>query len=285
MITGAGGVLGRALVKRLKLKYKVAALTRKGCDITDTKKVASLFARLQPAIVIHTAAFTDVDGCEKDSPRAYAINVQGTYNIAEKVKSQGAILIYLSTDYVFSGRKRTPYREEDRPSPLSVYAKTKLKGEETVRKLVKKYIIIRTSWLFGKGKTNFMDMVLRRQQGLRQLKIVADKYGSPTYVDDLAGAIEEMIKLIKANQWQDRLYGTYHITNSGFCSWYEYAKYILKIRKVKVKLKPISLLDMKFKARRPVFSVLDNSKYASLAGKPMRSWQEAVKEFLSCRRN
>lgn len=287
LITGASGVLGRALVKRLESKYKVAALTRKDCDVTDSKKVASVFLRLRPNIVIHTAAFTDVDGCQKDSQRAYAINAQGTYAIAKNAQSAGAMLIYLSTDYVFSGRKKTPYREEDRPGALSIYAKTKLKGEQIVEKLVKRHIIIRTSWLFGKGKTNFIDTVLKLARGPRPFKIVSDKYACPTDVYDLAMAIEEMIDLIiRADNRQDKFYGTYHITNSGFCSWYEYAKFILRAAKLKsIKIKPIPMCEMPFLARRPVFSVLDNSKYRRTFKLRLRPWQDAVKEYIECRYN
>lgn len=286
LITGARGVLGRALVKRLKLKYKIAALTHKGCEITDTRRVAALFARIRPSIVIHTAAFTDVDGCQRDSKIAYAINTQGTYNIAKHAKSAGALLIYISTDYVFNGKKKSPYREEDDAYPLSIYGETKLKGEKFVKQLVKRHIIIRTSWIFGQGKTGFVDKVLARAKGNKGLKIVSDKYASPTYAVDLAKAIARIIDAVDSSVWVDNLYGTYHISNSGFCSWYEYAKFILESAGLKaIEIEPIPIAEMNFLAKRPLFSVLDNSKYARVFKSRLRPWQEAVKEYIECRYN
>lgn len=285
LITGASGLLGRALLGRLKAKYKVVSLTHKDADITQEKKVLRIFASVKPWLVIHAAAYTDVDTCESNPKKAYAINAKGTRNIAKAAKGSGSILIYISTDYVFSGRKKSPYQEQDRAIPISVYGKTKLKGEEFIKRLLKRYLIIRTSWLFGAGRNTFIDTVLKKAKVSKVLKIVAEKYSSPTYVLDLAKAIAEVIDKINSKRWQDKFYGTYHITNSGFCSWYEYAKYILELKKVKVKLKPISLADIEFKARRPVFSALDNSKYASLAAGPLRSWQQALKEYIVCRHN
>lgn len=286
LITGARGVLGRALVKRLRAHYKVVALTHKGCDITDSKKVASVFTRFRPRIVIHTAAFTDVDGCQKDSKKAYAVNTQGTCNIARNAKSAGSIVIYLSTDYVFNGRKKSPYREEDAAYPLSIYGTTKLRAEKCIKQLVKKHIIIRTSWIFGQGKTGFVDKVLAQAKSSQHLKIVSDKYTSPTYAVDLAEALAKIINLIDSNKWKDKFYGTYHISNSGFCSWYGYAKFILKSAGLKsTKIEPIPIAEMNFLAKRPLFSVLDNSKYVSVFKSGLRPWQEAVKEYIACTYN
>lgn len=286
LITGPDGLLGRALLKNLRAKYKLAALRHKDADITQEKKVLRVFASIKPWLVIHAAAYTDVDACESNPEKAFAINAKGTRNIAKAAKGTGSILIYISTDYVFSGRSKSPYREEDAALPISIYGRTKLKGEEFIKKLLKKYLIIRSSWLFGYGRNTFIDAVLKQAMNSRVLKIVAGKYSSPTYAADLAEAISEVMDKINSKTWQDKFYGTYHITNSGFCSWYDYAQYILKVKGVgKVKILPISLSDVKFKARRPVFSVLDNSKYASLTGKPMRSWQEALKEYIVCRHN
>lgn len=280
LVTGSGGLLGKALVKHLRPRYKLIPLGHKSCDIQDTTKLKACLRQFSPWMVIHCAALTDVDKCELSPKMAKDVNVKGAYNIARAARAQGAILIFISTDYVFSGKKRRPYREDDLPRPLSVYAQTKLRGEQITRRLVKKHIIIRTSWLFGKGKTNFIDTVLKRSQGTRPLKIVADKYACPTDVCDLARAIEKMIDLIRDSKWQDKFYGTYHITNSGFCSWYSWARYILKKVKVKIKVKPIMMTEMNFRARRPPFSVLDNSKYIKTFGFRLRPWQEAVREYL-----
>lgn len=282
IVTGAGGVLGRALVKRLKPEYKIVALSRKDCDITDSKRVASIFSRFKPWIAIHCAACTGVDECQRDAKKAYAVNMHGTTNIARSCASQGAILIYISTDYVFSGNRRTPYRETDAAVPLSIYAKSKLMGEKSVRQLVKRHIIIRTSWIFGQGRNCFPDKVLAWAKSKKRLKIVSDKYSSPTSADDLAAALDRIISRMNSDEWKDRFFGTYHITNSGFCSWYGWARYILKNVKPEVRIEPIKMSQMNFAAPRPPFSALDNSKYIRTFGIGLRPWQKAVKEYLAC---
>ncbi|TAN62512.1 dTDP-4-dehydrorhamnose reductase [bacterium] len=282
LITGSRGILGRALVERLKAKYKIAALTHKNCDITDSKKVAAIFARFKPEIVIHSAACTDVDECQRDPRKAYAVNAQGAVNIAKSCASLGAILIYISTDYVFSGKKKTPYRETDATGPLSIYAKSKLMAEKSVRRLVKRHIIVRTSWIFGKGRKGFLNNVLSWAKSKKRLKIVSDKYSSPTSADDLAAALDRIIIRMGGNGWKDRFFGTYHITSSGFCSWYGWARYALKNVKAKVRLEPIGMAQMGFAARRPPFSALDNSKYKKTFGIGLRPWQKAVKEYIKC---
>jgi dTDP-4-dehydrorhamnose reductase len=286
LVTGSSGMLGEDLVECLKERFKVVALTRQKCDITDKKKVVEVFKHYGPWVVIHTASFTDVDGCQKDRKKAYCVNVRGTDNVAKAAALTGAVLIYVSSDYVFSGKKRRPYRETDKPHPLNVYARTKYQGEEVVRRLLRKHIIIRTSWLFGAGRMNFIDNVLRWAKDKDRIKIVADKYASPTYSMDLSRAALELLELMSGGKWKDAFYGTYHIVNSGDCSWYEYARFILKAAKInKVKVEPISISEMNFAARRPAFSTLDNSKYSRLTKRPLRCWQEAVKEYIECRYN
>lgn len=280
LITGAAGMLGQDLVKSIKGGFKVVELTSENCDITDKEKVGEVFKSYKPWAVIHSASFTDVDGCERDKKRAYCVNAQGTYNVAKAAQQLDAILFYLSSDYVFSGRKHRPYREIDQPHPLSVYGKTKYEGEVAVRKLLKKHIIIRTSWLFGEGRSNFIDKVLAWAKNKESLNIVTDKYSNPTYSKDLAKAILALLEMMHSGKWKGSFYGTYHIVNSGYCSWYEYAKYILKVRKVKVEVKPIRMTEMNFRARRPPFSALDNFKYTRTFGFQLRPWQEAVKEYI-----
>lgn len=284
LITGSGGLLGRALFRHLSLKpqYKIVPLRKKDCDIRDKKRTIKLFKDLKPWLVIHSAAYTDVDGCELDRNKAYEINVKGTYNIASGAKVVNSIVIYISSDYVFSGRNETPYRENDSTHPISIYGETKLQGELLLKKLIKKRIVIRTSWLFGEKKGNFIHTILKRAKEAALLEIVSDKYSSPTYVLDLAAAIGDIIDRIDNGRWQDKFYGVYHIANSGFCSWYEYAKVILKSAKIKgVKIKPIAMEEINFAAKRPKFSALDNSKYMNLTKKPLRKWQEAVRDYVS----
>ena len=282
-ITGAEGMLGRELAAIFAKHYKVIAPARKECDITDAKKVTALFLRYSPWLAIHAAGFTDVDGCEENVRKAYAVNAQGTCIVSKAARTSGTVLIYVSTDYVFSGAKHAAYRETDRVHPLSVYGRTKLEGEEFVRKLLKKHIIIRTSWLFGTGRDNFITNVMAWAKEKECFSIVCDKYACPTYTIDLAKALYLIAKRIDTHKPGDTFYGTYHIANSGYCSWFDYANYILKVAKVKnVRLLPVAMAQMKFKAKRPAFSVLDSTKFNRVFGYKLRPWQKAVKEYMQC---
>ena len=282
LLFGAKGMLGQALAKRLNRKYKIIAPGHPECNVADFKQVARIFSRYQPWLALNTAALTNVDACEDNPKKARAVNARGAYNIAKAAGKYNSIAAQISTDYVFSGRKDRPYQENDRAHPVNIYGKTKLEGERLLRKTVKKHIIIRTSWLFGEGKDNFVNNIIERSQKEAVLKIANDKFSSPTYTLDLARAIAEIINILDDSAYQDRVYGTYHISNSGYCSWYGWARYILKKAKVKAKVKvePIKMGQINFKAKRPVFSALDNTKYARLTGKPLRKWQEAVKDYI-----
>ena len=281
LLLGAGGMLGAALAERLSREYKVIALGHIECDITDSKRLARIFSRYRPWLTLNAAAMTNVDACQENPENARAVNAKGPYNIAKAAAKYNSIVIQISTDYVFSGRKNRPYQENDYASPLNIYGKTKLEGEKLLRKTLKRHIIIRTSWLFGKGKDNFINNIVKRSQKEKVLRIASDKYSSPTYALDLARAIAKIIALINGCAGQYKSYGTYHISNSGYCSWYEYAKVILKSAKITwVKLEPIKMSQINFKARRPVFSALDTTKYLRLTGKPPRKWQTAVKDYI-----
>lgn len=274
-------MLGQALAKRLSRKYKIIALGHSECDVTDFKQVSRIFCRHQPWLALNAAAMTNVDACEDNPKKARAVNARGAHNIAKAAGKNNSIVIQISTDYVFGGRKDRLYQENDYASAVNIYGKTKLEGERLLRKTIKKHIIIRTSWLFGKGKDNFINNIIERSRKEAVLRIAADKYSSPTYTLDLARAIFEIINLIDGSGYPNRIYGTYHLSNSGYCSWYEYAQVILNAAKInRVKLEPIKMDQINFKAKRPVFSALDNTKYSRLTGKPLRKWQAAVKEYI-----
>ena len=286
LITGSGGMLGRDLVKYLKNKYKVIPLTHQDCDIRDSEKVLSLFKRYRPWIAIHSASFTDVDGCEKNAKLAYSVNAQGTAVMAKAAKLTGSILMYISSDYVFSGNQEKPYTEKDRAYPVNVYGRSKLEGEKSVRKLLKKHIIIRTSWLFGRARRNFIDNVLSWAKEKKEMRIISDKYACPTYTLDLAKAIGRLIRLIEKVPKAQELYGTYNLVNSGYCSWLEYARFILKTAGLKgIKITPITMAQAGWTARRPAFSALDNSKFVRLTGYNINPWKKAVKEYIKCEHN
>lgn len=245
-------------------------------DITDREQIAGVIKKAKPDIVVHTAAWTDVDGCELDRKKAYRINAEGAENVARACRTAGAKLIYISTDFVFDGKKKSPYKETDKTNPLSVYADSKLKGEAAVKNRLKEYFILRTSWLYGRHGKNFVDTIVSKAESAGGvLKVVDDQVGSPTYTVDLAKAIRSLLDRIVTG------YGVYHISNSGSVSWYEYAKAILKLSGIKAKVAPISSKELDRPAKRPVMSVLDNAKFTGFTGYRMRRWEEALREYLS----
>ncbi|MCX5666734.1 MAG: dTDP-4-dehydrorhamnose reductase [Candidatus Omnitrophica bacterium] len=265
------------------------------CDVTNKREILQVVKNMRPDIVIHTAAMTDVDGCEVDQKKAYKINAEGARNVALACKAVDAALIYLSTDFVFDGKKKNPYKETDKTDPLSVYADSKLKGEAAAKRILKKYFILRTGWLYGKHGKNFVDTILKKAKTEKALKVVDDQTGSPTYTKDIAKAIHVLISVIASpevilrhcegtkcqKQSQKIEYGVYHISNSGSVSWFDYAKEILKLAGSQTKVLPISSKELDRPAKRPRMSVLDNSKFIKFPGHKMRNWQEALKEYMT----
>ena len=296
LITGAGGMLGVDLSCELVRCYELYGIDVRrvqsteyrvqryySCDIIDRKALEKLIGKIRPDVVIHAAAQTDVDGCELEPKKAYRINSEGTKNVALACKEYGAVLIYISTDFVFDGKKRTPYKETDKPNPISVYGDSKLKGEEAVRKALKKFFILRTSWLYGKCGKNFVDTILANAKSGKPLRVVDDQVGSPTYTKDLAKAIHLLLNKIRVQrtEYREQRCGIYHISNSGIVSWYDYARGILKLVKSPAKIVPISSEELDRPARRPAMSVLDNSKFERSTRFKMRNWKSALKEYLS----
>jgi dTDP-4-dehydrorhamnose reductase len=315
LITGSEGMLGRALIKAfagndIKTVGADIRSAENRLDITIPDEVNHFVEHIRPDIIIHSAAVTDVDGCESHPEQAYFVNAEGTKNMAWAAKNTGSFFIYLSTDYVFDGKKKTPYTEQDKPNPLSVYAKSKLSGEKAVRDILENYFIIRTSWLFGQGGRNFVDSILKQAKPGNELEVVDDQIGSPTYAKDLAGAIynlldssalwpqndnrchsegvpnlchSEGVRRRRATEESKKndMPATLHLTNSGSCSWYEFAKEIIRLKGIDTfSITPISSDDIRRPAKRPNMSVLDNSKYIQLTGKALPSWQDALKRYL-----
>ncbi|MBI3354298.1 MAG: dTDP-4-dehydrorhamnose reductase, partial [Nitrospirae bacterium] len=273
LITGSNGMLGSFLLEQLKKKYSIKGITIEDADITDFDAVVKVIRKIRPDVVIHTAGYTKVDDCESNINLAYRVNAIGTRNVAVACQRIDASMVYISTDYVFDGAKNTPYIEFDSANPLSVYGKTKLAGEEFVRQMLNRFYIIRTSWLYGEGGTNFVDTIINKAKTEKVLKIVDDQFGSPTYTKDLADKIGEIID-------RER-YGIYHITNSGSCSWFEFAKKIVDISHIgHIKLISIKSSELNRPAKRPANSVLQNFML-ELEGIPLlRSWEEAVREYV-----
>lgn len=292
LIIGSSGMLGTDLCKELRHKYEVigtdlagsresAAGRFKKADITDRKSITAFIKQIRPFLAVHTAAYTDVDGCELNPEKAYKINSDGTRNIALACKACGATLIYISTDFVFDGKKQRPYRETDEAHPVSVYGDSKLKGEEAVKNILKKYFILRTSWLYGKYGKNFVNTIIAKAKSDKVLKVVNDQIGSPTYTKDLAKAIRKLMdKIVGSRQPVVGSFGIYHVSNSGSVSWFDYAKKILSRANIRALIIPISSKNLDRPAKRPAMSVLDNAKFVKLTGYRMRGWQEALKEYV-----
>ena len=248
-------------------------------DITDSAKTYREVTKINPDIVIHSAAYTDVDGSETNRDLAFRVNALGTRNIALACQRFDTALLYISTDFVFDGEKGEPYLEFDTPEPQSIYAKSKYWGELYIRSLLNRFYIVRSSWLFGKNGKNFVTTILNLAKEKKELEVVTDQTGSPTYTKDLARAIAQLIGAGgKDFSTGASLYGIWHITNSGQCSWYEFATQILQDSDVH--LKPITSEKLNRPARRPRFSVLDNCMWRLQGWKPLRHWKEALKDYL-----
>ena len=277
LIIGADGQLGTELVKVIPAQERIA-VTVKELDITDKEKTLSCLKKIKPSIVINTAAYNLVDQAEDSVELAFQVNAVGAANVALACRELEAALVHLSTDYVFDGTKRSPYLESDAPNPLSVYGTAKLAGELCVRNILAKYFIVRTSGLFGvagclgKGGGNFIEKIIEKAKTQSELRVVFDETFSPTYALDLAGKIYELALT--------RNYGLYHIVNHGECSWHELAAKIFELIGKKIKIHAVPAAEIKAKAKRPVFSVLNNAKLAELGLDDLRPWPEALKAYL-----
>ncbi len=272
LITGAGGMLGQALVQALH-NQELIPLSHQVLDVTDGSAVRTAIQKAAPDVVVHAAAWTSVDGCEGDADRAFSINAVGTRNVALACQPRGTPCCYVSTDYVFDGTKANPYLEWDRPNPLSVYGASKLAGEQEIRSHLDRFWIVRTSWLYGPGGRHFVGAILDKAKAGDPLRVVDDQIGSPTLTSDLARALARLIRT--------QAYGTYHLTNAGACSWYDLALKILQIAGLgTIPVKAISSEDLARPAKRPQNSRLRNFCWEALGYPPLRSWEEALEAYL-----
>jgi dTDP-4-dehydrorhamnose reductase len=272
LITGANGMLGSDLKEVLK-SHELILTGSKDLDITDQNKVFQFISEKSPDIVINAAAYTAVDNCETHYNDAYAVNALGPKYLAIACKNMNIPLIHISTDYVFEGSKKSPLVEEDKIGPRTVYGKTKLEGEKFIQENCKKYFIIRTAWLFGINGKNFVQTMLNLSKNQKEIRVVNDQIGSPTFSYDLAISIKELLNSDK--------YGIYHLTNKGECSWYEFAKKIFELSKIDVKVIPVSSEEYPRPAPRPHYSVLSNQKWINSGFTPMRNYEDALNEYLN----
>lgn len=279
LITGSNGQLGTDLCRTLK-DVELIPLTHQDIEIGDMSSVRRAVSLHKPDIIINTAAFVRVDDCEDEKDKAFLVNALGARNVAVVAEELGAKLVHISTDYVFGGEsepRAVPYTEFDAPVPLNVYGKSKLAGESFVQHLCRRHFIIRTSGLFGvagaSGKGgNFVETILKLARERNELRVVNDQVFSPTYTKDLATKIAQLI--------HTEYYGIFHITNRGSCSWYEFALEILRLAGMKTPVVPITSDQFPQKAKRPHYSVLDNYHLRLLGMDGMKTWQEALKDYL-----
>lgn len=265
LITGAKGMLGQDLCPTLEdLGCFLIETDIDNLDITDFDAVDKFIGETHPDLIIHLAAYTNVDKAEEEPEKAELINGKGTENLAIAASKIDVPIIAISTDYVFDGEKQTPYVPSDIPNPQSVYGKTKLLGELSIQEHCTKYYIARTSWLYGHFGKNFVDTMLKLKD--RELKVVDDQIGTPTWTMDLAGALMGLLK---------KPYGVYHLSGGGKpTSWYNFAKTIFEYSKIKANLSPCTSEEYPQKAKRPKYSVMDN-------GGMLRDWKLALKDYLA----
>lgn len=274
LITGGKGQLGSALDRTLSADREalVTALDLPALDVTRPATLAGAFGQVKPSVVYHCAAMTDVDGCEKDPARAKAVNDAGTRAVAEECRRNNALLVYFSTDFVFDGSLGLPYSEKDSPNPLSVYGATKLEGERHVQS-VPEHLVIRTAWLFGGRKGSFVTRILERARREKAFEVVDDQAGSPTYANDLAEGARDLVKAGGR--------GIFHATNSGTATRFEFARAIVAAAGLTgVTVAPCKTVPAPGTARRPASAPLDCGKFASATGAPLRTWNEALSEYM-----
>lgn len=276
-MTGAKGMLAHELIMLLQSRGCAPVLTdREQCDISDRSQVSQLFKTHRPTLLLNCAAHTAVDKCEDEPERANAINGVGVGYLAELAREYDTKLVHFSTDFVFDGHIDRPYRPDDLPNPLSAYGKSKLLGEELIKQVAPpSWLTVRTSWLFGRHGHCFPKVIIDRARSGQALKVVDDQKGCPTYAADLAAATLELI--------DRRASGIWHVTNSLPTTWFEFAKAIVKEFAIAAEVTPISTaqwVQMRPKqATRPAYSVLDTSAYAALAGRQMRPWLDALRDY------
>jgi dTDP-4-dehydrorhamnose reductase len=285
LVTGANGMLGQDLCRMLEEAGHTAIRTgvsvREGAeipewqalDITDTQAVMQCIEKNKPDAVFHGAAYTDVDGCERNPDMAFKINELGTWNIAAACAEHDIRMTYISTDFVFDGAKKTPYCERDATNPLGYYGWSKLAGERHVAALCRKHYIVRTAWLFGVNGPSFPRKMLELAQTRPEIRVVVDQVGSPTHTVDLARTLINLL--------ETPLYGTYHVTSKGSCSWYDFCRKTLELAGVTgVAVKAMPADEWPSPTKRPAYSVLRHYALELQGRDDLPEWEDALADFL-----
>jgi dTDP-4-dehydrorhamnose reductase len=275
LVTGANGQLGRALRRHLG-GHDVVAAGRGDLDVTDPEAVREAVRGWRPAAVVNCAAFTDVDGAEEHPEQASRVNGEAVRHLALACREVRAALVQVSTDYVFDGRLDRPYRIDDPPNPMNVYGASKLQGERYALDLLPEVYVVRTSWLYGIGGRNFVETMLRLGQERAAIKVVTDQRGAPTFADDAARAIADLM-------WTGR-YGIYHVTNQGSTTWFEFAGRIFAAAGMRVEVIPTTSAEFGRPARRPANSMLDPYPLEETIGYLLPRWEDGLARYLVQRR-
>jgi len=280
-LLGADGQLGHDLEPALQA-HEIIPLTRRDMDVTDFDRTRRVLVDLSPDVILNTTAYHRVDDCENQPELAFQVNALAVLNLVRIANDSDAVLLHISTDYVFDGNAREPYRETSQPLPLSVYATSKLSGEFLVRAAAQKYFLIRTCGLYGvagsHGKGgNFVETMIAKAKRLEPIRVVNDQVVTPTYTVDLAHQIALILSTTH--------YGLYHMTNEGCCTWYEFAKAIFEISGIDADLSPTTSELYKTPAIRPRYSVLENARLKQLGLNEMRHWREALAAYLKMRKS
>lgn len=280
LLIGANGQLGSELRQAFR-DHDLVPLTHPDLELTDRDQITETLGKYRPALILNTAAYHRVDECEDFPARAFAVNAVAVRDLAVAAKTIGAVLVHFSTDYVFDGRQRHPYREADAPGPLSVYAASKLAGEHLVRATLERHMVIRTCGLYGLAGSrskagNFVETMLRLAAEGREIRVVGDQVLTPTSAKEVARKVRQLV--------ETGTYGLYHITNSGACSWYQFATAIFELAGIRPNLSETTSAAYGARAVRPSYSVLERANLSRLGLDDLRPWHEALKTYLEDRR-
>lgn len=278
LVTGASGQLGQALRAIAPDYGKIAFhfLNSAQANITQKAQLQTVFNTIQPDFCINAAAYTAVDKAESEPEKAQLINVQGAKNLAEVCAESNCTLIHISTDFVFDGNQSVPYKESDPTNPQGVYGRTKREGEQAIESILKQYLIIRTSWLYSEFGNNFMKTMIRLGNEKTSLNVVNDQIGTPTNATDLAETIVKIMEFQSQDPTPENQFGTYHFSNEGIASWFDFAKAIFEKNDIAIDLQPISTSDYPTPAKRPKYSVLDKTKIKATFGISIPDWRESL---------
>jgi len=272
LITGCNGMFAADLIRALEAENELVGRDVHDADICDREAIINEIGKIKPDWVINCAAYTQVDNCEAEKDLAYAVNAEGVRNLAMGCRAVGSLLCHISTDFVFDGSKNSSYDESDPVNPLSVYGRSKLQGEQYIQEILKDFLIVRTSWLFGPAGKNFVATIRKLCQEREVLEVVDDQTGSPTFTRDLAAAVQRLMDVSAR--------GIFHVCNSGACTWFGFAGKICELTGGRAKVVPVSSVKNPRPAVRPAYSVMNCSRFEKTTGQVLRHWEDALQEYL-----